>query len=235
LAAEFVASGWRMKAMHKQIMLSATYQMSSQNNDAALTQDPTNNLLWRFNMRRLTAEEIRDSILAVSSTLNTKMFGDSIYPPLPAEVLATASRPNAAWGRSSPEESARRTIYIHVKRSLRPPMLSNFDVPDTDTSCAARVSTTVPTQALGMLNSEFLNEQATKLAARLLREEPGDLEAQVARAIRLTTGRQPEDREATDDARYINLLRAKEGLSHEDALQHYALLMLNTNEFIYLD
>jgi len=235
LASEFMAGGWRMKAMHKLIMMSSSYQMSSENNSDAYAKDPTNDLLWRFDMRRLTAEEIRDSILAASGSLNPQMFGPSIFPPLPKEVLATSSQPGAAWGSSPPEEATRRTVYIYVKRSLRPPMLANFDVPDTDTPCAVRVSTTVPTQALGMLNSKFLNEQAAKFAARLQRDRPGDLKAQVARAIRLTAGRQPHDEEVAEDVAFIEQLMAEEKLSREDALSNYALLILNTNEFVYLD
>ncbi|MDP6447089.1 MAG: PSD1 and planctomycete cytochrome C domain-containing protein, partial [Pirellulaceae bacterium] len=127
LACELKANDWRLKKLHKQIMMSAAYGMSSKGDEQALARDPANNLHWRFGMRRLTAEEIRDSILAVTGELNLKMFGASTYPPLPKEVLATASRPDAAWGKSPPAEAARRTIYVHVKRSLRPPMLANFD------------------------------------------------------------------------------------------------------------
>ncbi len=235
LACRLMADGWRLKPLHRLIMLSATYQMSSQSDAIALAQDPTNELFWRFNMRRLTAEEMRDSILDVSGTLNLKMFGPSIYPPLPAEVLATASRPEDAWGHSSPEEAARRTIYVHVKRSLRPPMLTNFDAPDSDTTCPVRLSTTVPTQALGMLNSRFLNEQAAKLAARLQQEYPQDVHAQVAEAIRRVTARTPEEDEIREDVTFLQELAAHQDLSLEEALQHYALLMLNTNEFVYLD
>ena len=186
-------------------------------------------------MRRLTAEEIRDSILDVSGTLNPKMFGPSIYPLLPAEVLATASRPEDAWGHSSPEEAARRTIYVHVKRSLRPPMLTNFDAPDSDTTCAVRLSTTVPTQALGMLNSRFLNEQAAKLAARLQQMHPQDLDAQVAEAIRRATARRASDEEIREDVAFLRELSAHEDLPLDEALRYYALLMLNANEFVYLD
>jgi hypothetical protein len=200
-----------------------------------LARDPTNDLFWRYDMRRLTAEELRDSILAVVGTLNSKMHGPEIYPPLPAEVLATASRPDAAWGRSSPEEAARRSIYVHVKRSLRPPMMADFDVPDTDTACAVRVSTTVPTQALGMLNSKFMNEQAATLAARLVSDRPDDVTAQVALAIRLTTGRAPTESEIKADIDFIEQLQAEEKLSPQDALRLYCLMILNTNEFVYLD
>ena len=225
---------WHLKRMHKLIMMSQTYQMSSTPNRSALAKDPTNDRFWRFNMRRLTAEELRDSILSIAGNLNTKQFGPSIFPPLPAEVLATASRPGAAWGRSSPEESSRRSIYVHVKRSLRHPMLASFDAPDTDTGCAVRVSTTVPTQALSMLNGEFINRQAGQLATRL-REEKGALADQVELGLLLTTARQPDRATVTEDVEFIEELISDEGLSAEEALRNYCLVLLNTNEFAYLD
>ena len=235
LTAEFVEKGWKMKSLHKLIMMSGTYQMSSASDDEALAKDPANDLFWRFNMRRLTAEEIRDSILLVNGTLNAKMFGPSTFPPLPQEVLATSSTPGSVWGSSPPEESVRRSIYIHVKRSLRVPMLENFDAPDPDTACAARVATTVPTQALGMLNSLFMKEQAAEFAARLETEAPGSIEDRIKLAIRLTTCRQPTEIEINADLNFIQQLQQEEKLDLKQALQDYCLLMLNTNEFFYLD
>jgi len=94
LAADFVAEGWRMKRMHKQIILSNTYQQSSRARDQALAKDPENDLLWRFDMRRLSAEEIRDSILAVNGQLNLKVGGPSVFPVIPKAVLAGQSRPS---------------------------------------------------------------------------------------------------------------------------------------------
>src|SRR6266542_4342701 len=124
-------------------------------------------------------------MLAVSGRLNPKMGGPSIYPPLPREVLAGQSMPGDGWGRSSPEEAARRSVYVHVKRSLLVPILSHHDQADTDSSCSVRYTTTVPTQALGMLNGEFTNEQAEAFAGRLRRAAPGDLDEQVRQAVRL--------------------------------------------------
>jgi hypothetical protein len=235
LAAEFIARGWSMKSMHKLLVISNTYQMSSAANEAALAKDPLNDLFWRFDLRRLTAEEVRDSILAATGQLNSKMLGPSVYPPLPPEVLATASNPGAGWGNSSPEEASRRSIYVFVKRSLRHPLLSSFDAPDTDSGCAVRVSTTVPTQALGMLNSKFMSEQAEALARRLEEERPEGLKAQIAHAIRLTTGRVPEAKEIDADLAFIESQAAEENMSPQAALRHYCLLILNTNEFVYLD
>ncbi|MCH2114588.1 MAG: PSD1 and planctomycete cytochrome C domain-containing protein [Pirellulales bacterium] len=235
LAAELIDSGWSLKQFHKTIMLSSAYQMGSSSDERAIQVDPTNDLFWRFNMRRLTAEEIRDSILTVTDTLNSKMYGPPIFPKLSREVLATASMPGRAWGNSPIEEGARRTIYVHVKRSLRPPMLANFDVPDTDSPCAVRLTTTVPTQALGMLNSEFLNTQAERLAERVAIESSKDLEDQVAAAIRLLTGRVPSEEEIEADTDFFNELKLHENLDSARALSVYCLMLLNTNEFIYVD
>jgi hypothetical protein len=235
LATELVKNGWHLKAMHKQIMLSNAYQMSARATPEGMAADPANNLFWRFNMRRLGAEEVRDSMLAVSGKLNPKMGGPSIYPMIPPEVLAGQSRPGSGWGKSSPEEASRRSVYVHVKRSLLVPILNIHDQADTDSSCPVRFTTTVPTQALGMLNGEFTNEQASLLAERVVREAPGDLSAQVRRAIRLTTGRVADAKEVQKDLAFIAKLRDQQKLSESDALRIYCLMALNTNEFVYLD
>jgi hypothetical protein len=235
LATEFMVGDWKIKRMHKLMLLSNTYQMSSRANEQGLKADPENNLFWRFNPRRLTAEEVRDSILAASGTLNPKMFGPSIYPKLPKEVLAGQSMPGQGWPTSTADESDRRSIYIHVKRSLQVPILATHDQADTDSSCPVRYTTTVSTQALGMLNGEFTNKQAERFAARLERERPKDLAVQIRLAIRVTTGRQAKDDEVKRDLGFIQSLQKKYSLSDSLALKQYALLLLNTNEFVYLD
>ncbi|MCS6863607.1 MAG: PSD1 and planctomycete cytochrome C domain-containing protein [Gemmataceae bacterium] len=235
LASEFIAGGWKLKRLHKLIMMSNTYQLASVAHADNLRIDPANTYLWRFNMRRLTAEEIRDSILAVSGTLNLKQFGPSTYPKIPKEVLAGQSVPGQGWPTSPPEEANRRSIYAHVKRSLRVPILLGFDQPDPDSSCPVRYVTTVPTQSLGLLNGEFANEQAELFAQRLQKEHPNDRAAQVTRAIRLTTGRQPTAEEVKADVAFIQRLEDKHRLTAKQALTQYCLLCLNANEFIYLD
>ena len=233
LAAEFVAQGWSIKAMHRLILTSRTWRMSSAPNPAALEQDPLNDILWRFDPRRLRAEEIRDSILAVNSTLNLdKMYGPSVYPELPLEVLAGQSRPGQGWNTSSPEEAARRSVYIHVKRSLQVPLLAAFDMADTDFTCPERFVSTQPTQALGMLNSEFLVEQAQRLAEET---QADDAAAQVAETLRRVTQRVPTDAEIERGLTLIADLQQKHGLSELDARRYFSLVALNLNEFVYLD
>ncbi len=235
LASEFVGGGWQFKRMHKLIMMSNAYRMSSAASEKGLRIDPANNYFWRFNMRRLTAEEVRDSFLYVSGQLNQKMYGPSIFPKLPPEILAGQSIPGKGWHNSTPDEAAHRSVYVHLKRSLLVPILSQFDQADTDSSCPVRYTTTVPTQALGMLNGAFSNEQAAALAARLQKEFPHELRAQVQRAIRLTTGRPQRDEEMVRDLAFIQVQRDTHKLSEADALKRYCLLALNANEFIYLD
>ena len=115
------------------------------------------------------------------------------------------------------------------------PILATHDQADTDSSCPVRYTTTVPTQALGLLNGEFANEQAVQFAKRLSADAPGSLEAQVALAVRLTAGRVPTPAEVAKDVKFIHDMRAKHGLNDPQALARYALLMLNSNEFVYVD
>ena len=114
------------------------------------------------------------------------------------------------------------------------PILIQFDQADTDSSCPVRYTTTVPTQALGMLNGEFSNEQAGALAERLTKEA-NTVDAQVRRAIRLTTGRNGSDDEVKKDVAFVEMMRVKHELSDTEALRRYCLLVLNANEFLYLD
>jgi mono/diheme cytochrome c family protein len=237
LASEFMDGGWTIKRLHRLIMLSSVYQQSTAATEAGLSTDPANTLYWRYNMRRLTAEEVRDSILAVSGKLDRTLYGESVYPKIPREVLAGQSVPGEGWhyDPKNPNAGNRRSIYVHMKRSLQVPILIAHDQADTDSPCPVRHTTTVPTQALGMLNGEFTNEQAAALAKRLTEEAPGDVAKQVARAIRLTTGRIPEVHEVSEDIAFIMKLKSQHGLDDLTALTRYALLVLNANEFVYLD
>jgi hypothetical protein len=185
-------------------------------------------------MRRLAAEEVRDSILAVAGKLDVRAGGPSIYPKIPDEVRAGLSMPKAGWPTTPPDEENRRSVYIHLKRSLQVPILGQHDQADTDNSCPVRYTTTVPTQALGMLNGAFTNEAAAAFAERLQHESP-DLEGRVRRAIRLTTGRNPSDEEVKQDMAFVLQVKEKTNVSDDRALQQYCLLVLNANEFVYLD
>ncbi|MGE3780123.1 MAG: DUF1553 domain-containing protein, partial [Pirellulaceae bacterium] len=236
LASDLVDGGWRMKRLHKQIMMSRAYQMSSGSVPDGLAKDPENNLFWRFNPRRLSAEEIRDSILAVNGSLNQdKMFGPSIYVKIPADVLAGQSRPGDGWGQSSTSDAHRRSVYIHVKRSLAPPILTSFDAADTDNSCPVRFTTTQPTQALGMLNSDFLHAAAETFATYLRRQGGSDVATQVGTGLRRVLQREPSEREIERGVEFIRSLQHRHELTDEVALRMFCLAALNLNEFVYLD
>ncbi len=235
LASEFTAKGWKLKAMHKMIMMSSSYQMSSHSDKVALAKDPENDLFWRFDMRRLDAEEIRDSILFVNNSLNLKGGGPSIYPIIPKEVLAGQSRPGAGWGQSTPEEMARRSVYIHIKRSLAVPLLASFDAADTDFTCPTRFSTTQPTQALSMINSTFVNEQAQLFARYLQANTKAGLSAQVALGLSRVLQREPDAKEIERGLQLIRSLQQKHHIGESDALKNFCVVLLNLNEFIYLN
>lgn len=243
LAIDFMANGWKMKRLHKMIMMSNVYQMGSRVEGSGVkgdkpnpqTIDPENNLYWRANPRRLTAEEVRDTILSVNGTLNMKMYGPSVYPIIPKEVLAGQSIPGDGWGKSSTEEAARRSIYVYVKRSLQVPILVSHDQADPDSSCPVRYTTTVPTQALGMLNSEFTNQQAEKLAQRVAKDVPDNVKGQIGRAIRLTSGRVPADAEIQKDVELLERFKAKHGMNEAQAMKQVMLMLLNANEMVYVD
>jgi hypothetical protein len=235
LASEFVRQGWRLKPMHRLLVLSNAYRMSSRADKKALARDPENDLLWRFDMRRLDAEEVRDSILAVNGTLNRAMYGPPIYPSIPQEVLAGQSMPGSGWGKSTPEEQARRSIYVHIKRSLAVPILASFDAADTDFTCPVRFATTQPTQALTMINSPFLQEQAGKLAELLEQEGGSGSSAQVRLGLWRTLQRPPTDTEVKRGVDFLASMAKEPGGTRHEALRRYCLVLLNLNEFIYLD
>jgi hypothetical protein len=235
LASNFVEQGWKIKPFHKLILTSKSYRQSSLASPEALAKDANNDCFSRFDLRRLSAEELRDSILAVNGKLNLQMFGPSIYPTLSKEVLASQSVPGKGWERSGPEDQSRRSVYIHIKRSLLVPMLSNFDFPDPDVSCEARFITTQPGQALGMLNSDFLHTQSDEFAKRLRAQAPEDLDEQIRLAHRLALARNPSDDEVARSKKLIEQLQTKHQLSQDKALAFFCLYIYNLNEFSYVD
>jgi mono/diheme cytochrome c family protein len=235
LASELVDGGWTLKRLHKLILMSNTYQMSTLPNDTALAKDRENDLFWRFDLRRLESEELRDSILAVCGNLNPKMGGPSIYPKIADVVLAGQSRPGDGWHLSTPAEQTRRSVYVHVKRSLQVPFLAVFDSADTDISCPARFATTQPTQALAMLNSEFLNEQAKIFSENIAKEVGADVKMQVKTVLQRVMQREPTEADVDRGVSLIEKLKTTHGNSPELAFKNFCLVALNMNEFLYLN
>jgi hypothetical protein len=248
LAGWFVEHGWSLKALHRLILTSNTYRISTQANPRDTALDPENRLLGRMPYRRLEVEVIRDAMLAASGTLNRKLYGPSIYPTIPQAALAGHSDPDRIWQASQEVAAARRTIYVFLKRSLIVPMLEVLDLCDTARSTARRNITSVPTQALTLLNGDFVNQQARHLADRLEREAGSDPAAQIERAYLLTVCRTPARAERTALLRFLGQESqerlAEAARTHSvltpSAARHQALVqlcraILNLNEFVYAD
>lgn len=227
LALEFVRLGWSLKQLHRVIMTSSTYQMGATVDERTLERDPDNLLLSRFQPRRLEAEAVWDSLLSVSGRMNPTMYGLPFAPPLDEQEQIGNFR---KWPVSTPEESNRRAVYILVKRSFRFPTLSAFDLPDNITSCGRRDITTVPNQALTLMNNSFVQELAGAFAERLLRETDGRPAAVVDRAWRLAFGRAPSAAEKREAVAFLGPLRKADAAVVKDL----CLGLFNTNEFIYL-
>jgi mono/diheme cytochrome c family protein len=234
------SKGWSWKAMHRLILLSNTYRQSSQFNEQAAAKDPENRLLWRMNQRRLEAEPLRDSMLAISGKLNREMFGPGIYPRIDPDVVNTGSRPR--WPLDAKDDHAtwRRSVYIFVKRSVILPLIEVFDCPATVVSGPVRAVSTVSPQALALMNNEFVLQQAGYFAERVAKEAGEDRRAQVVRAFKIALGRQPNAKEMEWS---LSFLRAQtEGYAQRNsekpeaaALRDFCHAVINLNEFVYLD
>jgi hypothetical protein len=226
LAATLVENGWRLKPVHRLLALSHTYRQSSRSPLAAEAErtDPENRLLWRFNRRRLSAEEVRDAMLAVSGRLNLKAGGPSVMPPVDPELVNLLYKPSQWRVDRDPSAHDRRSIYLLAKRNLRLPFLETFDAPALLTSCPRRESSTHAPQALEMLNGRLSNELAEAFAGRLDREAGGSPDRVVDRAFRLALGRPPTPAERE---RSLEFLR-------EQPLREFALAVFNLNGFLYV-
>jgi hypothetical protein len=246
LASEFVRSRWNVKELQRMILKSNAFRLSSEWDEKATSLDVEQTLLWRWKPRRLEAEAVRDSVLSVSGQLNGVMHGPSIYPSVPESVLAGQSRPGDGWGTSSEKDASRRSVYIFAKRGLAVPEMDLLDTPDNAVSCERRrVSTTGP-QALTMMNGGFTQEQARHLAARLMRDSGTDAKAQVSRAFQLALSREPSAKERDEVLSFLAQQKQQiesdakasskpTGDASLRALADFCLVLLNTNEFFYIN
>jgi len=241
LASEFVASRWSVKAMHRIIMTSRAYRMSSRaDNRKALEADEANTLLWRQNLRRVEAEVVRDTMLAVTGTLNPKRGGPSVFPTLPKEVHGTQDSSGKGWGDSPTVEQNRRSVYLVVKRALKVPLLECLDFANSASPVAVRPSTTTAPQALMLLNDSFVQAQAAALAERIVRDAGAQQEKQVTRAFQLVLQRGPTKAELKVSKSLLadqHKRAATEGASEPErvALNSFCRGLLNVNEMIYVD
>ena len=252
LATELIAHNWSLKAMHRLMVTSATYRQSSTPAAKALEVDPENTLFAHMPRRRLEAEAVRDALLAVSGTLDHRVGGPSVFPDLPPGVET-----RGGWTRSaSASDRNRRTLYVFVRRNLRYPLLDAFDAPDTNVTCPERnISVNAP-QALMLLNSGLVLDQARALAGRLYRESPdrNDRAGLVRSAYRLAFGREPDADESSRGVAFLesqpSLLSgrpaskapalptpAPDGIppAQAAAMVDYCHALLNLNEFVFID
>lgn len=206
LADEFMASGWKLKSLHRRIVLSRAYRQSSIN-AASTEKDPENHLYARSSLQRLDAEPLRDSILAISGTLVTQRFGQPSSVALdPAGRIVTGidkGTISKAIVEPGGEQDFRRSIYVEARRSRPLTVLEAFDSPAMVPNCEKRRPTTVAPQSLLLMNDTFVLENAQRLADRLLAEAPKDDSARVTRVWQLLFGQTPSDTELTLSLDYL--------------------------------
>ena len=227
LAVEFMDRGWSIKQMHRLMMTSEAYQMASRDADAAAEEkDPKDDYLWKYRIQRLDAEVIRDSMMAAAGTIDLTVGGPPVFPHIPDELLksVSVSRIHGIY-RNQPDGPAvwRRSLYIYGKRNLPFPMMQAFDLPDLNISYGARNISTVPTQALTLMNNEFITHQAERLAARVRKTAGGNPIEQIDLAYRLALARP-----ATEKEMNVGVDLIKQG-----SLVDFTNVLLNLNEFLY--
>jgi hypothetical protein len=222
LATEFVARGWSIKAMHKLMLMSVTYQQSASASAEVLAKDPGNELFSRMNRLRLEGEIIRDTMLAASGRLNPQMGGPGVFPPVPPGTFKGGM---GGWTVSrDPRDHVRRSVYIFARRNLRFPFLETFDLPDSNLSCPKREQSTTAPQALALLNGQDVLDAAHALAARLTGEAATG-EERIVQAYRLVLGRAPTMTERQGARAFLA----------GSPLSELCRALFNANEFIYLD
>jgi len=219
LAAEFIENSWSVKALHRLIMTSAAYQRASSPDPANTRIDAANTYLWRMNRRRLEAEEIRDTVLLTAGQLSDKMGGPPVVLPLSKEEFLGIREPELWPITLDPSEHTRRSVYLYVKRSFKMPMLETFDIPDPILSCARRESSTVAPQALAMMNGDFTRAYAAKIAERFKGATA------VEQLWRHALGHKPAEEESARASAFLQ----------RNTMADLSLLILNMNEFLYVD
>ncbi len=224
LAVEFASNGWSIKQMHRLMMTSEAYKMASAYEDVDnAANDPENHSLWRFRIRRLETEIIRDAMMASSGGIDLTVGGPPVFPYVPEEILA--GQAHGRWD-NQPDGPAvwRRSVYVYRRRSLVFPFFETFDLPDQGVTTAARNVSTVATQALTLLNNPFVLGQAALFAERVEREVPNDVARQVDLVYHIALTRPPTDAEAAIARQLVE----------EGSLVDLTHVMFNLSEFLYL-
>jgi len=221
LARRLIEGGWSVKAMHRILVHSRTYRLSSRTHEANAAVDPSNDWLWRAHRRRLDAESVRDALLAVSGTLDLSPAGPHPFPEM-AKWDYTQHKPFKAV-----YDHNRRSVYLMNQRVMKHPYLGIFDGADTNASAALRSSTTTTLQALYFLNDSFFHEKAAAFAARVRSERSQD-DDRIERAYRLAYGRPPTEAERSAGRDYLSRMG-------DGAWESYARVLLRASELIYVN
>jgi hypothetical protein len=235
LADRFIGSGWSVKSMHRLIMLSRTYQLSSERSDLAISRDANNDLLAAFPRRRLDAEAIRDTLLTLGENLDLSPGGPHPFPPQ-EEWSYTQHNPFKAV-----YDTKRRSVYLMTQRIQRHPYLAIFDGADPSASTALRMTSTTPLQALYLLNDPFVHEQSRAFAKRVTSISSDDME-RLRHAYLLALARSPEPAELENGRQFlasvIEKLRSTGSSSvdaEREAWQAMTRVLFRLNEFVYID
>ena len=231
LAWEFSRGGWSSKRLLRRIMTSATYRQSSRARPECEVIDPRNLLLARQSRLRVEAEIVRDLALAVSGALSDKLGGPGVFPPQPDGVYAFTQRAKQ-WRTSQGEDRYRRGMYTFFYRSAPYPMLTTFDVPKFNTVCTRRDRSNTPLQSLTMANSESLLELGERLADRIQRESPADVDRdRIRHAYRICFARGPSGKEVDRMEKYVRQCRQRFG-DESKVWAAVARVMMNLDEFV---
>ena len=229
LASEFITGGWSVKKLHRAIMLSSAYQMSSEVRPEKHAKDPDNRLLSRFGLRRMTVEEVRDSLLQLDGTIDLTMGGSL------QSGEGTDNEFSDARKSLHPDSSKRRTVYLPLRRSNLSTLLTLFDFGDATTSTDTRSQTNIAPQALFMMNSKFVAERSRALARQLLEREI-TTENRVRRAWRIVLGRDPEPEELRVGLGYASNFPGKAQNDDAELLawSSFCRALIASNDFIYV-
>ena len=247
LAKDFVEHGWRLKRLHKLIMTSTAYRQSSRHEGKGEQRDPGNRFYWRKPIQRLDAEVIRDAMLAASGSLNEAMFGSPVpvRPDVHGQIVVGVDKTEG--DNKMPVdvplkgEEFRRAVYIQARRSRPLAMLHAFDAPVMEVNCERRQSSTVATQSLMLMNSQFALDQAARLAKRLQAEAANDVSSQIVRAWQLAFSRIPTKQERDNALEFMarqveHLKTGDKNIAPElQALTDVCQVLLSANEFLYVD
>lgn len=242
LTADFIQHGWRIKRLHRLILQSSTYRMSTRVDAKKTKRDPANRFLWRRQPVRLEAEILRDAILTVSGRLNAKPFGPGFKPHIQPEAIVARNLKEGGYPRNAKDtkETMRRSIYMFHKRLVPYPLLQAFDRPDLLQACSRRINTTVAPQALALLNDPFVRARAIDFADRLIREDGLDVNRQVRSGFEIGLSRAPTDIELDAAIRFVrSQVRKRKPESGKEAdrlaLADFCQALFGLNEFIYID